>query len=68
MSDVFECETCGNADTIVATPQTFYGYTCYRCLHGSWHGFFEERQYSFEEHGPALNKVNPEGGFHTSFS
>lgn len=66
--DIFECESCGNVDSIHATQQTGPGYTCHRCKHGEWHGQFPEERYSFDKHGPALNKVNPEDGFNASFS
>lgn len=63
MHDVFECEGCGNVDSIHATQQTGerIGYYCHRCLHGDWHDQFPEETYDFSTHGPALNKVNSEG-------
>lgn len=64
---VFECESCGTADTITATPQTGVGYRCHECLNGEWHHEFSKETYDFDKHGPALNKVNPDDGF-TSFS
>jgi len=67
MCTTFECERCGNADSIHATPQTGIGYECHRCKTGEWHHLFQETRYSFEIHGPALNKVNPDNSF-TSFS
>ncbi len=67
MCSVFECERCGNADSIHATPQTGVGYKCHRCLNGTWHDQFPEEPYNFDRHGPALNKVNPDDSF-TSFS
>lgn len=69
MSDgIFECESCGNVDSIFATQQTGPGYTCHRCKHGEWHNQFPEERWSFEKHGPALNKVNPDDGMNASFS
>lgn len=68
MSNIFECECCGNVDSIHATQQNGPGYECSRCKTGSWHGQFTEEKYSFEIHGPALNKVNPTSGDTISFS
>ncbi|MNP89022.1 hypothetical protein D3C85_14180 [compost metagenome] len=68
MCSIFECERCQSVDSIFATPQTSLGYECHRCKHGEWHDQFEEERYDFDKHGPALNKVNPDGGFNTSFS
>ena len=59
-ADVFECEKCGNVDSIHTTQQTGPGYTCHRCKFGEWHGQFEEARYDFYRHGPALNKQPPE--------
>lgn len=67
MCSIFECETCYVADDIHATQQTTVGYKCHRCKTGDWHHLFPEERYSFEKHGPALNKANPSGDF-TSFS
>lgn len=60
---IFECEQCSTCDSIHATQQTGerIGYYCHRCLHGDWHNEFLEEAYSYEKHGPALNKVNPAG-------
>ncbi|MCY1278101.1 hypothetical protein D9M68_20150 [compost metagenome] len=60
-TDIFECESCGNVDNIHATPQTSVGYTCHRCKTGEWHHAFPEERYSFDLHGPALNKADPSG-------
>ena len=68
MHDIFECEDCQNVDSIHATQQTGPGYHCSRCKTGEWHHQFPEERYSFEKHGPALNKVNPTDGFNASFS
>lgn len=65
--DVFECENCQTADSIQATQQLSPGYKCSECVTGTWHGLFEQERYSFEIHGPALNKSNPLGVF-ISFS
>lgn len=67
MCHVFECERCGCADSINCTHTTAAGYVCAECLTGEWHGMFPKEQYSFEIHGPALNKQNPDHSF-TSFS
>lgn len=56
---VFECERCGNVDSIHSTPQTSVGYECHRCKNGDWHHEFPEERYDFDKHGPALNKINP---------
>lgn len=61
MCHVFECERCGNCDSIHATQTTSAGYLCSRCVTGEWHGQFEECRYDFDKHGPALNKANPSG-------
>ncbi|MNI50711.1 hypothetical protein D3C76_89520 [compost metagenome] len=69
MCNIFECERCGNVDSINATQQNSVGYECHRCKHGEWHHQFPEERYSFEIHGPALNKSNPsDGGGWPSFS
>ncbi|MNB58691.1 hypothetical protein D3C87_364070 [compost metagenome] len=62
MTTVFECETCGNVDDIHATQQNSVGYECGRCKHGEWHHQFVEEKYSFDRHGPALNKADPSNG------
>jgi hypothetical protein len=67
MCNTFECERCGNADTITATQQNSIGYECHRCKFGEWHGQFPEEKYDFDRHGPALNKANPDDTY-TSFS
>lgn len=66
--DIFECDTCQNVDSIHATQQTGPGYICHRCKFGEWHNEFPEERWSFEKHGPALNKVNPVDDSYTSFS
>lgn len=67
MTDTFACEKCGNVDNIHATPQTSVGYECHRCKHGEWHHNFPEERYSFDMHGPALNRADP-AGHQASFS
>lgn len=68
MSSIFECERCGNVDNIHATHQNSPGYECSRCKTGSWHGQFTEEPYNFDQHGPALNKADPDTGYNASFS
>lgn len=61
MCNNFECERCGNIDSIHATQTTGAGYLCHRCLHGEWHHQFPEERYDFDRHGPVLNKPSPIG-------
>ncbi len=59
MTTVFQCDRCGVADDINATQTTSAGYLCSECLTGQWHGLFSREQYSFAQHGPALNRTDP---------
>lgn len=62
MSDVvkmFICYKCGNIDNIFTTKQeTVGGLECWRCKHGDWHGYFEERKFDPQWDEP-LQFLNP---------
>ncbi len=63
MCKIFECDACGNVDSIEATSTSIAGYLCHRCQTGEWHHLFPEVRYNPEEHGPALNRTQSVDGF-----